>query len=174
MYKDGHWTNVLGRTNVQGWTLDDWNLSLAPLGGTQGYMWHALRDLIFLAICLLSFFFYNLSASGDYRHLSFTLCNVSLPRINLVILFSSLSLSSKYPFPKLVHLFNKTSSSGRLKEAYIIKTKFYQAWPLKISYRLLLPHINIELYNLTFPGKRGRSKRMEKNIIENSPKTDAV
>ena len=93
--------------------------------------------LIFLAICLLSFSVYNLSASGDHRHLSFPFCKASLPRITLVILFPSLPLSSKLPFPKLVHsLNNKNSSSGTYhsKEASLIKTKLCQARPTKYNH----------------------------------------
>ena len=109
-YNDGHW-----KIGIYLW---------APLSGTKGYTWQVkvMCGLIFLAICLLSSSFYNLSASGDYRHLSFPFCKVSLPRINLVILFPSLPLSSKFPFPKLVHSLNKnlSSSTYNSKEASLI------------------------------------------------------
>ena len=82
-YKDGHWT-----IGISLW---------APLGGTQGYIWHTMRGLIFLAICLQSFSVHNLSASGDYKHqVSFPFCKVSLPRITIVILFSSFPPSKPF------------------------------------------------------------------------------
>ena len=95
------------------------NFSPAPPCGTQGYIWHAMRGPFFWAICLilLSFFLYNLSASGDYRHLSFPFCNESLPRINFVIL--SPSFYSSKTFPNLVHskTFNKNFFPGGSKSA---------------------------------------------------------
>ena len=81
-----------------------------------------MRGPISVAIYSLSFFIYNLIASGDYRHLSLSFCNESLPRINFVILFSSFSPSK--PFPNLIHsLIIKISSSAGSN------TKFCQARP---------------------------------------------
>ena len=71
---------------------------------------------ISLTTFLLSFSTYNLIASGDYRHLSFSFCNESLPRINFVILFSCFSPSKT--FPNLVHSSNINSSTE-----YLIKLR---------------------------------------------------
>ena len=118
----GHWMNVLGRTledagrtltnlNIQGrtlgectrtdeCTLNDWILSLSPPRWDPGI--HQIAShawLNFLANSMPSIFFstYNLSASGDYRHLSFPFCIVSLPRITLVNHFPSFP-PLQYPF----------------------------------------------------------------------------
>ena len=84
---------------------------------------------IFLTIYFLSFFNYNLIAPGDYRHLSFPFCNESLPRVNFVILSSSLPPSKT--FPNLVHSLNKNSSTAEL-----IKLRRPSGFLLTLFYRI--------------------------------------
>ena len=88
----------------------------APISvGTQGSKSRAVRDIYFLVTYLLSFSFYNLNASGDYRHLSFPFCKASLPRTNLVIPYSSFCPPSKNPFPNLVHSLNQIASTDKTR-----------------------------------------------------------